>query len=146
MHRFWFWARITAYLASFAQGAWVGIPQEDPSIPAALLVVTVLVAPLMLLFAVGVQVVNPLLAKQWERPRHHSNPLRLTHPLNFFHFAAFYMMAAGLGTLAHAVGKGRTPGTLDALALAFGIGILLGVFVFQRTFSRKMAPKSNRAD
>jgi hypothetical protein len=97
---------------------------------------------LMLAFgAVGIPLI--LIARlagstPWQRPGWRGNPFQLKQPLQFFHFAAFFFMAQGAGSLVRQAMAGLDPTKESLVWFAWGAGILVGVVVSTRLYRRKM--------
>ena len=89
--------------------------------------------PISMLLLLGIQTRNPLLARVWTIPTHGSNPFRLRDPLHFFHFAAYFVGASGVGYLA----AGRQHTVMGLMCASMSIGILVGVWIFPLVFRRK---------
>lgn len=67
--------------------------------------------------------------KEIVKPSWNDNPIRISKPLTFFQFVAFYFLVTGLGTL---IGSAIRYGILNYLALttmSFGLGIIVGIWV-----------------
>lgn len=79
--------------------------------------------PIMLLFVIGIQYINPLSDKYWSKPTHDANPFCFGNPLFFFHFGAYQMLAVGVGSFISALWHGWP-------ALLHGIFLLLGSLMF----------------
>lgn len=74
---------------------------------------------------------------QINKPTWNDNPLTLKKPLNFFHFASFFMLTAGLsmtlGTLFEY--QGIIP--IGLMAISYGTGILIGIHLTIRFFGQE---------
>jgi hypothetical protein len=77
----------------------------------------------------------PLIVKFFEtfqgreiiKPTWNDNPLVLTQPLRFFHFASYFLIAPGF-SMALATGlKFHSLNFVGLMAVSFGLGILIGI-------------------
>ena len=65
-----------------------------------------------------------------EKPQWNSNPLILTKPLNFFHFAAFFMLIAGVSLNLGTLIKFHEITSVGVMSISYGAGILGGIWIF----------------
>lgn len=105
-------------------------------------VVSLALIPVMLLFVIGIQTINPFSDKEWTPPTHHSSPFRLGNPLLFFHFGAFFIGAGGLGLLVSSLWNGLFAAAHGLLVVLGSLMLLVGVRVCMRVFKHKMAAGS----
>ncbi len=101
--------------------------------------VATLLMPLMLLFVISIQAVNPWSDEKWLRPTHGCNPFRLGNPLLFFHFGAYWFGAIGIGFLLSALWNGVYAVALGVFMLLGAVATLAGVRLSMLVFKSKMA-------
>lgn len=92
-----------------------------------------------ILFVVGIQRINPLSAPTWRYPRWSVNPFLLREPLQFFHLAGFFFLAAGAGTLLRQFILGPQVELSVFFVPVFGSGILCGVYACTIVYRGKMS-------
>lgn len=129
---------LLAFLVA-ALGSQAAMPMPGDDTPAwSLLVVFGIVG---LLFIIGMQRMNPWSASIWRYPAWSINPFLPSEPLQFFHFGGHFMLASAAGAvLRHAVLR-QDLRVIDAMPVAFGLGIVCGVRVCTLAFRSKMAPQ-----
>lgn len=140
---FWRGFRFAVLLASFLSPFFAPSSRTpELSIGWSDVVTTLVIAPVGLLFVVGIQRLNPRSASVWRYPSWDINPFTLKEPLQFFHFAGYVSLAGGLGLLAHqrAVNERIFPD--DCLSAVLGLGFLAGVQLCIRIYRKKMASHS----
>ena len=136
------WTIIRLALVVLAAVAPFFLPTESQpfqSITWQFLVVIVVALPLMLLFIVGIQAINPYSAPVWNRPSWSVNPFSTREPLQFFYFAAFVFVASGIGAVARLLALGVGSYVEALLPLVIGFGVLLGVALCMLVYRSKMA-------
>ena len=132
----WFVVRLMI-IAFGITGVFMDIPQNNS--PAILPLFILLASPLMLLFVIGTQAINPFSAKVWELPSWHSNPFNLKQPLQFFHLGSYLMMVSGISLIIFSLIKSINITPLHFSFFSFGLGCLLGVKLCILVFRWKYA-------
>ncbi|MEM1108600.1 MAG: hypothetical protein AAGH99_07920 [Planctomycetota bacterium] len=143
------WFRLRMVISVFVIGMTMlipGQPFEDlRSLPteihlfvAIFLIASLILIPLMLLFVIGIQAINPLNDSQWLKPTHDANPLYLRNPLFFFHFAAYLIFAAGGSLLVSSLWRGWPALAHGVYLLLAAPMILLGIRICIRVFRHKL--------
>lgn len=136
---FWLWVRLGLVSAAFLGGLLMTPePAAVPPIEWAVLPIVLILVPFGLLFVVGVQYANPRSAPVWRYPEWRVNPFKFSEPLQFFHLAAFIGLAQGVGTLIHLAITQTAIFPEALMALAIGVGMLLGVKLCAVAFRKKM--------
>lgn len=90
------------------------------------------------MLVIGLQVLNPRSARIWTEPDWYTNPFLLSQPLQFSYLCGAYLIAAGVGAIALAQLKDLA-GLEPYLPLVMGIGVLVGIRLCSRLYSRKFA-------
>lgn len=135
----WTYIRVTLIVATFLSSAFIiQEPAQSEDSPIPFLIGAFLFGIVGLLFVIGVQRINPLSAKLWRYPKWSINPFQMREPLQFFHFAGYFMLASGVGTALHQIFVGSTLHAGDCLSLIFGLGTLCGVRVCTVVYKNKM--------
>lgn len=98
----------------------------------------VLLMPLMVLFVVGIQAVNPASDPKWALPTHQSNPFRLSNPLLGFHFAAFVFLACGIALIFSSLWNGWFAIAEGVFTIVGAIMMLIGIRLCVRVFKHKI--------
>jgi intracellular septation protein A len=75
----------------------------------------------------------------WEikKPNWNENPLNLKQPLNFFQFAAYFFIIAGVSATIGTGIKFKELNNLGLISVVLGIGILIGVFFTWKRTQKK---------
>ena len=135
----WSYVRATLVAAGFLGGLFGTGRSVDFGMPMAYIAAAAFVFGIVgMLFVIGIQAMNSRSATVWSYPRWALNPFSMRQPLQFFHFAGYFVLAAGVGALLRSVFVGRTL-IAEPVAFAFwGAGILAGVWCCTRAFRRKM--------
>jgi hypothetical protein len=77
-----------------------------------------------------ITIVNRALFSQLiSNPSWNDNPITTKHPLRFFHFAAFFFLVTGLGTISGTALKFQQFNVIGLTVIFFGLGILGGIFL-----------------
>jgi hypothetical protein len=84
-----------------------------------------------ILIVVGFQKINPKMDTPWEAPSWTRCPFVLKQPLQFFHFGAWYLMSAEIGSLIFGLSKTPTNWFWE-LPLSSGAGMWTGVWILNR--------------
>ena len=161
---FWLFTRCAIYVWSFASAVLESprIPSKTLSLPepvssgffifASFMVATFLLFLFFtaLVFAAGISLSSlgfgTRVNRPWVKPRHFSNPFSFSGPpLVFLHFAAFSIIAAGLGLYAGAIFSGIAGLLGGSLVTAFG-GAILGGLHFGMACCRNRFAKPNESD
>ncbi len=79
----------------------------------------------------------------FETPSWKSNPLDFSHPEHFFHFGGLVMVTSGIAGMLAVFIKSRVISISLCAPLAFGIGILFGIWVLKVVHTNQ-ALSSNR--
>jgi hypothetical protein len=124
----WLFVRIALVLLCGVASLFVPVgPQAEPPMGWGAVLVILFVCPVVLVVVLAVQSINPRSAAQWRRPSWMLNPFNFREPLQFFHFAAYVLLAQGLATLVK-VAVSPIPFYAEALVpLAMGMGIGGGI-------------------
>ncbi len=69
-----------------------------------------------------------------KQPSWNDNPLKFKRPLNFFHFASFFMICSGLALILGTVVRYQGFMSVGLVALSYGIGILGGIHLTVKFF------------
>ena len=101
--------------------------QETPDIAWVSVLVVFIFAVVGIQFVIGIQVFNSVLPKKWIRPGWRSNPFDLKQPLQFFHFAGWFMLASSLSYLPAGFGGTHESVVMVAMPASCGFGILTGI-------------------
>jgi len=135
----WLFVRIVLVLLSGIASVFIPVgPQAVPAMEWGAVLVIFLACPVMLVVVLTVQSINPRSAPEWRRPSWLLNPFNFREPLQFFHFAAYVLLAQGLATLVK-VAVSPIPFYAEALVpLAMGVGIWGGVQLAPRLFKSKV--------
>jgi hypothetical protein len=104
----------------------------------------VVMSPLMIVWVVGIQIINPWSDPHWQLPTSDSNPLRLGNPLPFVHFASQLGVAIGAGYLLASMWCGWKTFLLGLTCLLVGGGWFLGLRWCIRLAGDKIVPPSNQ--
>ena len=119
-----------AILAFWTVGGWFGFRETIPA-PAFILVVTLLFTLLSTRYAVVQEYTDVDRTEPWFMPSWFLNPFQRSQPFQFFHLAGLSFLLFGCVGIAHAsIGGARfsfEAWPAEALAAAFGLGILLGI-------------------
>lgn len=135
----WTIIRVIFIAAAFLSSAFITqAPAQTEDTPTPFLIVAFVFGIVGLLFVVGMQRINPLSAKLWRFPKWSINPFQMREPLQFFHFAGYFMLASGAGTALHHFFSGPALQNSDCLPLVFGLGILGGVRACTVVYQDKM--------
>ena len=97
----------------------------------------VLVWPVMFLFVLGIQALNPRSARTWVYPTWHDNPFDFSQPLRFFHMVVFMMAAAAIGAALSALWQPFEPVWDVGGPLGMALGGWLGLQVVWRVCAWK---------
>lgn len=112
--------------------------QETPDMAWVSVLVVFIFAVVSVQFVIGIQAFNSMSAQKWIRPGWRNNPFNLKQPLQFFHFAGWFMLASSLSYLPEGFGGAHDSMVLVAMPASFGFGILMGVkssvLVYRRKF------------
>jgi len=106
--------------------------------------IAVVLSPFMILWVIGIQILNPMSDPQWELPSSDGNPLRLGNPLNFAHFAAQLGLTSGVGYLLASSWCGFHTFVLAVTCVLVGLGWFLGLRWSIRIAGNKITPASSR--
>ncbi len=135
----WSIVRFALLAVAFLQGAFVSqspvSPEEVSLWPAFRLFGFGI---LCMLFVVGIQRINPFSAPSWRYPSWFINPFLFREPLQFFHLAGFSMLATSAGTLVRMLFVEPLLWFSALSSLAFGAGILGGVYACTFVYRGKM--------
>ena len=123
-------------LASFAE--FDELPPSFAWILGACILFSLLVTPFMVAAVIAFQSINPFSADQWERPSHYANPLNLSNPLYFFHFASFAIMAQGAGCIATSIIGGVPQFLYGVVGVVGGLACQAGVKLSMKWCKKKM--------
>jgi hypothetical protein len=88
---------------------------------------------------VGGQALNSRSTPVWRYPLWSVNPFLLGEPLQFFHLAAYFFIAAGAGAVCRSLVVGEGLRLAHFLLPLIGAGVLLGVAACTVLYRRKMA-------
>lgn len=124
----WLFVRIAVVLFSGIASFFVPVgPQAVPPMGWSAVLVILFACPAMLVVVLAVQSINARSAAQWRRPSWLLNPFNFREPLQFFHLAAYVLLAQGLATFVK-VALSSVPFYAEALVpLAMGVGIGGGI-------------------
>lgn len=111
--------------------------QETPDVAWVSVPVVFIFAVVSMQFVIGIQAFNSMSAKKWIRPGWRSNPFNLKQPLQFFHFAGWFMLASSLSYLPAGFGGTHDSMVLVAMPASFGLGTLMGVKLSVLVYRRK---------
>jgi len=87
----------------------------------------VILSPFMVVWVLGIQIINPFSDSHWQLPTPDSNPLRLGNPLPLGHFASQLAIVSGAGYLLASTWCGWQAFLLGLTCLLVGIGWFLGL-------------------
>ncbi|MCP4607903.1 MAG: hypothetical protein GY845_04215 [Planctomycetes bacterium] len=120
-------------------------PQVKPPMDWSTLAIIFVFIPFGLLFVIGIQAFNPLSVKVWKKPNWNLNPMNFRDPVQFFHFAAYLMLAQGFITILRLPFSNNVfhPGVL--IPLVMGVGLLIGVQMITLIFKSKYSEKQNKS-
>lgn len=136
----WFIIRLVLVAFAFLGGVFSTQPTPQPDgVSAGILLGIFAFGILGMLFVVGIQRVNPRTASTWRYPSWAINPFLLREPLQFFHLGGFFMLAAGAGNLLRILFVEQASWFSALTLLAFGAGILGGVYACTVVYRGKMA-------
>ncbi len=93
--------------------------------------------PVVLLFVVGIQAINPYSAKVWRKPNWNINPLNFRDPVHFFHFGAYVMLVQGIITSLRVSFSTVTFYPEAMIALVMGVSILIAVHLIMLAYRSK---------
>jgi hypothetical protein len=138
----WFWIRLAIVAAGALQGTSVTSPETVAisNVDWTACVVLLLGCPILLLIIVSFHAFNPASTPVWRRPAWHINPFLLGEPLQFFHLAAFSVMAGGVLGVATLPSRGVSAAPLAVSLLCIGIGLWLGIHLCMKVCRKKMEP------
>ena len=147
----WYRIRLAIYLLAFIGGAaaplgyQAAVAREIQSLPGwaivllgAAAVAVLLTIPLLLLFVIGIQAINPFTDEEWRVPTHASNPFHFRNPYPFFHFAAYVMGAGGGGLLISGLWHGPIAAVQGLLTLVGAGMLLVGLRLCTRVYAHKL--------
>lgn len=139
----WLFVRIALVLLSGVASLFVPVgPQAVPPMGWSAVLVILFACPAMLVVVLAVQSINPRSDTKWRRPSWFLNPFNFREPLQFFHFAAYVLLAQGLATLVK-VAVSPIPFYAEALVpLAMGVGIGGGIQLALLVFRSKVRDDS----
>lgn len=103
------------------------VKQSTPPMEAFSIAVVFLSSIIGILFVIGIQSINKWSAKTWTKPSWNANPFSLRQPLQFFHFAAYFLLIGGAIQLIYTFLNSSSFIYEAAVGPIMGIGILLGV-------------------
>jgi hypothetical protein len=144
----WFKIRIVLFAIGFLLAVFLPTDQIDElrSSPQWILVALgvmsvlfVVITPLLILFVVGIQSINPLSDRSWDEPNHHANPFHFGNPLLFFHFAGYLGATVGLGILLTSFWRGPYAAASGAFVLLDSLMIGVGVRFSARVFRKRVS-------
>ena len=126
---------VSAAIGAASRDDWMN---RDPAIGFGIVPIVFAFMIVGLLFVIGMQAVNPWSAKVWNKPSWAANPFSFSQPCQFFHLAAWFFMASGVGAL---IGRVLAHRALDvgvpllfAMGLGGRVGLVLVEFVFRGKF------------
>ena len=135
------WLYIRAALLVFVAVATLFVPlgpQARPPIGWEALAIIFIFCPVALVFVLGLQVVNPLSAKEWRHPSWNANPFNFSEPLQFFHLGAYVCLVQGVVTIARVAVSPVQFYVESLVPLAMAAGIFVGLQLVMRVFSSKV--------
>ena len=68
-----------------------------------------------------------ILKRELTKPTWNDNPLKLSRPLSFYHFMAFFFLTVGLSMIIGTAIGNQEISYLGLTSVSFGIGILIGI-------------------
>jgi hypothetical protein len=139
-HSKWFWVRVSIVVGGALSGPSITSPRyvESSNVAWVDLPVMFLFTIAGLLILLGIQVLNPRSARVWRRPSWEVNPFLLTEPLQFWHCAAYHLLAMGVIACITLVYRGAEGAPLAVSLLALGAGTRIAVTLSTFLFRRKM--------
>jgi hypothetical protein len=147
-HSKWFWYRIVLTVSGGLQGVWFTSPEsvESSNVGWMDCLLVFAFAALGLQAVIGVQAINPRSAKTWRKPSWEINPFLLQEPLQFFHFAAYSCLAAGIVACFTLLYGDPAAASLAVMLLSAGAGLRLGVQLSLYVFRNKTAQRTETAN
>ncbi len=148
----WLKIRLILFAVSFGSALFVADPQieelsrtagMDRIILCVILSLVGVCIPFVLVCVLTIQTINPLSDRLWARPTHKSNPFHLGNPLLFFHFAAYFFAAAGLGIIISSLWRGPCAAICGLITVVYSLSLLIGVRLVMKVFEHKMEKESN---
>lgn len=134
----WSTIRVTLVTIAFL-GGFSSLPPVSPEEVSIWLLLGVFVFGVLgMLFVIGIQRINPRSAPTWRYPSWSINPFSLREPLQFFHLGGFFMLASGVGLQLRMLVVDRMLWSSAYIFLAFGAGILGGVYACTVIYRSKM--------
>ena len=138
----WLTVRV-AFLADWTVAGWYGFRDIVPA-PAFILVVIVLFTLLSTRYVILQAYTDADRTEPWLLPSWFLNPFQRSQPFQFFHLAGLsFVLFGSVGTLRAAIGGKRISSgawPAEALAAAFGLGILLGIYWATRAYRSRFQP------
>ena len=138
-HTKWYWVRVALVVCSFIIGPFYTTPEAVSSSGvdwiASLFVLIIM--PFGMLFVISIQALNPISAPEWRKPSWDINPFLLKEPLQFFHLAAFFFMACGIGACLSLIFRGMEAAPLAVLLFSCGLSVWFGVQISMKIYKKK---------
>jgi hypothetical protein len=95
--------------------------------------------PLMALFVVGIQAINPWSDRVWSMPTLRSNPFNSGNPLTGLHDAVYVVGVGGLGVLVSSLWNGLVCAAVGVLQIFGAAMIFVAVRLCRRVFHHKFS-------
>jgi len=135
----WLAFRLSIVGLAVLQGAFLGDQTEaERNVEWLRCLLLIAVAPVMVLFVVGIQSKNPLSAEVWRYPAWSINPFLFAEPLQGFHLIGVSFIGFGSAAIISQILQSNPKLTLMTDVLAVGVGILIGVYLATLVYRRKM--------
>lgn len=139
--KIWLYVRLGLVVATVVAACVVPLgPRATPPIGWTALLVIFVFCMLGLVPIIGLQRINPLSGKVWQRPSWTSNPLNFGQPIQFFYLGSILSMTQGVVVLLR-IGITSAPFYVEALVpVAMGLGIWLRLKIIMVVFASKFEP------
>ncbi|MCP4274299.1 MAG: hypothetical protein GY781_20445 [Gammaproteobacteria bacterium] len=94
----------------------------------------------------GLFVLKAILRKEldFQTPNWHSNPFDFSHPEHFFHLGGYFMIVSGIGASISMFVETGTSSPAVLTPLAFGVGILGGIWFLKIVHIRQIASSNKQ--
>ncbi len=144
----WNYFRLSIVTYGFIYGFFFIDPHQVDGFPLGFtqLIVIFLFMPFLLIFLLGLQLINKSSSETWKNPSWFLNPLNLGQPLQFFHFASFFFIFIGVSSLISLIWNGPNCIYQAALPLSIGIGLLSGIHFSMLIFKNKIEKNKSHKD
>lgn len=112
----------------------VAQPVSDNQLPNPLIFLGLV--PVMLIFVLGIQFINPKSGSTWQPPSWWVNPFNFSQPYQFFHLAFYFFLASGVGLIISSTYSASSL-KYGLCQLAMGLGGITGIKIAKYIYARK---------